>query len=174
MTKRSWLRRVRAATRAARRADEFCQRPGNARLRAGALGSHKMYRGTGETCLGSVARATSARKNGGAFRGDNRCALLTSSHARWEVAGRCATLDQRARPSRRLVVHEPARRARAAAPASARVEHGTPHRRSASHARRETSRSRSTRLPALRLDAGLVPRNMSALRQASRGGRCWA
>ncbi len=174
MTKRSWLECGRAATRAARRADEFRQRPGNTRLPDGHLDSHKMYRETGRICLTSLTRATSARKNGGTRRGDNGGAVHTSSRARLSVAGRCATLDQRARPSRRFVLRERARRARAATPASARIERGTAHRRGPSLTRRETSRTRSTRLPALRVAAGLAPRNMPALRQASRGGRCWA
>ncbi len=174
MTERSWLRSVRAATRAARRSDEFRQHPGSKRLRVRASGSHKMYRGAGQICLAPRTCERSARKNGGALRGDNRSTLLTPPHARFEVAGRCATLDQRSRPGRRLGVLERARRARAATPASARLERGTAHRRGPSLTRRETSRTRSTRLPALRVDAGLVPRNMSAMRQASRGGRCWA
>lgn len=172
MTKRSWLHRVRAATRAARRADEFRQRPGSKRLRVRALGSHKMYRGTGDICTRALLApvTTLARQNVKALGGDNRCAVLTSSHARFALAGKCATLDQRARRARRRVLLDAPRRARAATPASARLERRTPRRRGSGHARPETSRTGSTRLPALRLVArGLAPRHVSTLPV---GARC--
>ncbi len=169
MTRRSWLHHARAATRAARRADEFRQRPGIARLRAGNLCSHKMYRETGETCLGSLTCATSARKNGGAFRGDNRSALRTSSHARLEIAGYCATSDQRARPGRGRDVCNAARRACETTLADTCFEHRNARRRSAKRARSKTSRTRSTRLPALRVDAGLAHRHLSSMPM---GARC--
>jgi hypothetical protein len=174
MTRRSWQRRVPAATRTSSSSDDFrhCAaivRLISVRIRCTAS-TPKIC--TGETCRSSLARETSAAPEDGIVRGDNRCELRTAAHHRRPVtSGRAAPRDG-ARRARRSDVPHARRRARASTALRIRRFSNRADQRSASRARHEARHVAPARLPALRLAALVPTRNLSALRQASGGGGC--
>lgn len=177
MTQKPWLRRVLAATRATRRADDFCQR---SVLPRGSGSSHKMYRVdarrrqicSAESCRTSLRRATSAPRNGGASGGNDAGVLRAPKNDGRTLAGRGATTRDSARRARRRDHRHGRRRTCPTAVGCARRLARCADQRRASRARHEAPRAASTRVPALRVDAPLDSRDLSALRQSSGGGGC--
>src|SRR5215471_2340 len=167
MTQRSCLFRDRAATSATTCAVVFCQRPGNKPRRARISVRIRCTRPTAEICLDSAARSTIGGH--GSDGGDDRSTLRTPARARFALAGSCANPAQCARPGRWPDLLEPDRRARAEAPPGARGERGHAGERAPSRARYEAPRARSTRLPALRVDAGFALWDLPSLLL---GARC--